>query len=103
MAPVSLWIDNRDVESDVVFSVHNHGTQTVTSAFGATPELATWAITSCHDAFTSWKDSTPWQRRDLFNKAATLLDQRRDEVAQLLRVCLILQSSHIHTCSIAMC
>lgn len=84
--PVSLWIDNTARESDIVFPVRNHGTGTSTTAYGVTPEVAKNAVDSCHRAFPKWKATTPWERRDLFFKAASLLEQQRTQVADLLTV-----------------
>jgi acyl-CoA reductase-like NAD-dependent aldehyde dehydrogenase len=84
--PVPLWIDNEAVKSDIIFPVVNHGTGSTTHAYGVTPDIVQQAIESSHRAFQLWKKTTPWHRRDLFQRAAQLLKERRSEVAQLLQV-----------------
>lgn len=86
--PVPLWIDNEAVKTDVIFPVINHGTGSTTHAYGATPTTIQQAIGSSHRAFRLWRKTSPWHRRELFQRAAQLLKERRSEVAQLLQVCL---------------
>ena len=84
--PVPLWIDNEAVISDIIFPVVNHGTGSTSSAYGATAEIVREAINSSHRAFQLWRKTTPWQRRDLFLRAAQLLESQKDEVAKLFKV-----------------
>lgn len=84
--PVPLFVDNQPVTSNVIFQVVNAATGSATQAYGATPELVSQAIQSSSQAYSTWKESTPWQRRELFHRAAEILQQRREEVAEILRI-----------------
>lgn len=84
--PVGLWIDNEVLKSDVTFPVTNSATGEALTAYGATPEIARRAVDSSHRAFGTWRRTSPWQRRELFTRAAQLLRERRDEIARILRV-----------------
>ncbi|KAJ5148320.1 aldehyde dehydrogenase domain-containing protein [Penicillium atrosanguineum] len=78
--PVPLWIDNQVVVSNIYFDVTNAGTGSTTSAHGATRELAERAVDSSYDAFNTWRKTDPWQRRDLFLRAAQILQDKSDAV-----------------------
>lgn len=41
------------------------------------------AVTAARAAFETWRTWTPWQRRDVLNRLAELLDRDRDELARL--------------------
>lgn len=84
--PVPLWIDNKPHTSDIVFPVINHGNGRTTRAYGATPDIAKDAINSCQVAFESWKNTTPWERRELLLNAAKLLADREVLVKEVLEV-----------------
>ncbi|KAH6605523.1 vanillin dehydrogenase [Trichoderma cornu-damae] len=82
---VPLWIGNEAVLSETTFQVINSATGESVTAHGATPELVQKAIDSSYRAFGTWKRTSPWRRRELLNRAANLLRERRDEVAAILR------------------
>jgi acyl-CoA reductase-like NAD-dependent aldehyde dehydrogenase len=86
---VPLWIDNDAVFSKTTFQAINSSTGESVTAYGATPELVQKAIDSSHRAFATWKQTSPWRRRELLTRAANLLQERRDEVAAILRVRII--------------
>lgn len=66
-----------DVISPVTGKVaHQCGAATVADAAAAVDAAAT--------AFKTWRKSTPSQRRDIFLKAADLIQQKADELAQIM-------------------
>lgn len=83
---VPLWIDNEAILSETTFSATNSATKVSVTAYGATPEIVRKAIDSSYRAFSAWKRTSPWRRRELLTRAANLLQERRDEVAAILRV-----------------
>jgi acyl-CoA reductase-like NAD-dependent aldehyde dehydrogenase len=83
---VPMWIDNEPVQSDIKFTVTNQANGETLEAYGATPEIVKRAVDSSHRAFRSWRRTSPWERRELFSKAAQLLRERKDEAASILRV-----------------
>lgn len=72
--------------SGITFPVTNSATGESLTAYGATPEIVQDAVDSSYQAFNTWKRSSPWQRRELFTRAANLLRERREEAAAILRV-----------------
>lgn len=58
----------------------------VHQAYGATPALARQAVDSAQKAFQAWRNTTPWERKDLLLEAAKYLKDRRGDVADLLKV-----------------
>ncbi|RFU74288.1 vanillin dehydrogenase [Trichoderma arundinaceum] len=82
---VPLWIGNEAVLSQTTFRVINSATGEFVTAHGATVDLVQKAIDSSYRAFGTWKRTSPWRRRELLNRAANLLRERRDEVAAILR------------------
>lgn len=96
---VPLWIGNEAVFSNVTFPVTNSATGESVTAHGATLEIAQNAIDSSYHAFSTWKRTNPWQRRELLTRAANLLRERREEVAAILRASTTTMSNspHVHT------
>ena len=84
---VPLWIDNKEYTSSITFPVTNADSgRTVHEAYGATPAIAVEAVESAQRAFLSWRNTKPWDRRQLLLKAADYLRERRQEVADLILV-----------------
>ncbi|KAF2801521.1 putative aldehyde dehydrogenase [Mytilinidion resinicola] len=71
--PASLFRPNPDNDS-------NRGVY----AAGATPALCVQAVESCADAFATWRDSQPYERRRLFNNLAKLLRAKEGEIQTLI-------------------
>jgi acyl-CoA reductase-like NAD-dependent aldehyde dehydrogenase len=81
---VPLLISGEVVHSDINFDVVNPGTgKVVFKATGATPKHATAAIDAAQKSFSAWSRTKPNTRRDLFFKAAKLLEERQDEVTEI--------------------
>ena len=81
---VPLLIDGEEVSTDITFDVVNPGTgETVFKANGATAEHATLAVEAAQKAFPAWSRTKPNARRELFFKAAKLLEERQDEVTKM--------------------
>lgn len=95
---VPLWIGNETVLSGITFPVTNSATGESLTAYGATPEIVQDAVDSSYQAFNTWKRSSPWQRRELFTRAANLLRERREEAAAILRASAITipNAPHVH-------
>ncbi|KAM6529315.1 hypothetical protein FALCPG4_007454 [Fusarium falciforme] len=67
------------------FEVHDPITQKVVHlAPAATEEHAIRAVQDAETAFATWKDSTPWERRQIFLKAAEIIRCRQDELVQAM-------------------
>ncbi|KAH8704063.1 aldehyde dehydrogenase domain-containing protein [Talaromyces proteolyticus] len=84
--PVPLFIGNQPVTSSELFEVTNAGTGSTTQAYGATPDIVKEAIQSAFEAFSTWKETSPWVRRELFQRAAQILSQNKGEIANLLKI-----------------
>ncbi|KAL5615456.1 hypothetical protein BROUX41_005501 [Berkeleyomyces rouxiae] len=59
--------------------------QTVHRCSSASVSDALSAVASAEAAFESWKRTTAGQRRDIFLKAAAIMDSRRDEIASYMK------------------
>lgn len=68
-----------------VFEVFDPITQeTVHVAPSATEQHAIQAVEDADLAFETWRDSTPIERRQIFLKAAEILQNRKDELIQAM-------------------
>ena len=80
-----LIIDNKDVLTENSFTVHDSVSASVVhSAPAATVEQAVQAVDSAEKAFQSWRNTTPIQRRTILNKAAHILEERKDELVRAM-------------------
>ena len=80
-----LIIDNKDVVTENSFTVHDSVTASVVHrAPTATVEQAIHAVESAEKAFQSWRNTTPIQRRTILNKAAQILEERKDELVRAM-------------------
>jgi acyl-CoA reductase-like NAD-dependent aldehyde dehydrogenase len=79
--PFSLIIDNQNVDPDEEFEVLDSITRNVVHyAPAATQVEAIKAVESAEIAFESWRESTPLEKRTIFNKAIEILKSRQDEL-----------------------
>lgn len=84
MHTVPLLINGEDISSSTTFDIINPGSgSTQFQAYGADSLLAKKAVDAAAAAFPSWSKTKPLVKRDLFFKAADLLQQRAEEVTQI--------------------
>lgn len=82
---VPLLIDGKDVTTSTTFPVKNPATgQLLHSCSSAGAAEAEAAVTAATAALPAWKKMPPSRRRDLFLKAADVMDKRKDELSQYL-------------------
>lgn len=83
MLIVPLQINGKDVHTSKTIQVVSPSTGNVihqASAAGIAEALK--AVEAAEAAFPSWADTTPDQKRDIFLKAANILERRIDEVGK---------------------
>ncbi|KAH8655286.1 salicylaldehyde dehydrogenase [Xylariales sp. PMI_506] len=77
----ALITGGEDVPTESTFEVLDPITQgLVHVAPAATEEQAVRAVEDAERAFETWRDSTPLERRDIFLKAARIMDERKPEL-----------------------
>ena len=83
--PFSLIIDNQNIDPGDEFEVLDPITRSVVHyAPAATQVEAIKAVESAEAAFESWRDSTPLEKRTIFNKAIEILKSREDELVNAM-------------------
>ena len=83
--PFSLIIDNQNIDPDEEFEVLDPISRSVVHcAPAATQVEAIKAVESAEVAFESWRDSTPLEKRTIFNKAIEILKSREDELVNAM-------------------
>ena len=81
---IPLLINGEDITSEVTFDVVNPGSgERVFRAYGANSKLAKAAVDAAQAAFPTWSRTKPNERRALFFRAAKLLEERLDQVAEI--------------------
>lgn len=76
-----LVINNSDVSTREDFQVLDPiSGNIVHNAPAATEKDAIQAVDSAEEAFQTWRNSTPLERRKILNKAAEILESRKDEL-----------------------
>ncbi|PMD58747.1 aldehyde dehydrogenase [Hyaloscypha bicolor E] len=82
---VPAIIDNKDVYFDVSFSVRSPVTGSrLHDSTSASVADALTAVESAQKAFQSWKKTKPTARRDIFLKAAKIVEKRGDELGKYM-------------------
>jgi acyl-CoA reductase-like NAD-dependent aldehyde dehydrogenase len=84
---VPLFIDGRplSIAQARVFEIHSPSTNEVISrAHGASKEDAIRAASVAWETFGTWKHVSGARRRDIFLRASELLQERAEEIAQLI-------------------
>ena len=85
MPSFGVVIDNRDVNTSGEFQVLDPITkEAVHAAPNATEKEAVQAVESAENAFETWRDSTPIERRTILNRAAEILGRRKDELVNAM-------------------
>lgn len=81
---VPLLINGEDVTSSTKFDIINPSTgKAAFQAYGADAKSAAAAVDAAAKAFPKWSRTKPNERRDLFFKAAKLLEERAEEVTKI--------------------
>lgn len=84
-ANVPLIINGKEVQTNDTYDVANPKTaQPLHKSSNATVQNAVAAIKAAEDAFESWSQTTPAARRDVFIKAAALMDFRAKELSEYI-------------------
>ena len=82
---VPFFINGEQVHPEKSFDVINPATgKVVHQAGGATLVEAAAAVAAGAKAFETWRKSLPKTRRDIFLKAADIMEKRRDELGQYM-------------------
>ncbi|KAH8591252.1 Aldehyde/histidinol dehydrogenase [Bisporella sp. PMI_857] len=83
---VSLFVNGLPVATQSVFSVVNPNTGTeIWKASSATVEDAAKSVSAAKAAFPSWSKTKPAVRRDIFLKAASIMEARKEELASYMK------------------
>lgn len=82
---VPLFINGKDIITNDTFDVIAPTTgQALHKSSNATAEHAVAAVEAAQNAFPAWSLTTPGARRDIFLKAANVLDARTKELGDYL-------------------
>ncbi|KAK5001337.1 hypothetical protein LTR28_012769, partial [Elasticomyces elasticus] len=82
---VPAIIDNKDVYFDASFPVHSpHSGSHLHNSTSASVADALTAVESAQKAFHSWKKTKPTARRDIFLRAAQIVEKRGDELGKYM-------------------
>lgn len=82
---VPFIINGNDYYAEKIFDVVSPVTGEVTHRCGsASIADADAAVDAAAEAFKTWRRSTPSHRRDIFLKAADLIQKKSDELAQIM-------------------
>jgi acyl-CoA reductase-like NAD-dependent aldehyde dehydrogenase len=83
MLTVPLQINGKDVHTSKLIDVTNPSTSKVIhQASGASVSDALQAVEAAEAAFESWADLPPDQKRNIFLRAADILERRTEEVGK---------------------
>lgn len=83
---VPLFLSGAEVTTGSTFDVVSPGSgELVHKASSASVEDAVKAAESCAAAFPAWAATSPGKRRDIFLKAAEVLERRQEEVATFMQ------------------
>lgn len=78
---IPLIIDGKDIFTETTFNVISPGTgKLVHKCSSASVEDANAAVKAAQDAFPAWAAMPPAKRRDIFLKAADIMDARKEEL-----------------------
>lgn len=83
MLTIPLLINGKPVHTSKTIEIHNPSTgKVIHLASSASPTEATSAVSAAQAAFPSWAETSPSTRRNIFLKAADLLEARTEEVGK---------------------
>lgn len=81
-ATVPFFLNGKDVVASETFDVTNPATGKVVHQCSSATEVdAQAAVDAAAKALPAWKAMVPVKRRDIFLKAAEIMEQRKDELA----------------------
>jgi acyl-CoA reductase-like NAD-dependent aldehyde dehydrogenase len=81
---IPLLINGEDITTSTKFDIINPSSgKPAFQAYGSDAKFATAAVEAASKAFPKWSRTKPNERRDLFFKAAKLLEERADEVTKI--------------------
>lgn len=84
-ATVPFFLDGKEVVGGETFDVTNPATgKVVHQCSSATEADALAAVDAASRAFPAWKAMVPVARRDIFLRAADVMERRRDELANTM-------------------
>jgi len=79
---VPFWIAGKEHHPTKHFDVISPTTgQVIHTCGGASPDDASRAVEAAAEALKSWRTVTPQKRRDIFLRAAEVMERRREELA----------------------
>lgn len=82
---VPFFINGKEVTASKTFDVTNPATgKIVHSCSSATEDDALAAVNAAAEALPAWKAMVPVQRREIFLKAAEIMEKRREELAKTM-------------------
>lgn len=84
--PLPLWIDGKEVTTEVTFDVCSPATgEKIWSSHGATAKEATLAVSAAERAYKSWRRTKPAERRRILLKAADIMEARQEELKDYMK------------------
>lgn len=84
--PIPLIINGKDVVTDTTFpKIGPLENKQVWLSSGASEKDAVAAADAAHAAFPAWSKTKPSHRRDLFLRAAEVMERRRAELGEYMR------------------
>jgi len=82
---VPFFINGKEVRTERTFDVVNPATGKLTHKCSSASDVdALAAVDASAKAFPSWKSLSPHKRRDIFLKAAEVMERRREELGQYM-------------------
>lgn len=83
--PIPLLINGKEVTTTTTFPVTDpRNDETAWQCSGASKSDAISAIEAAQAAFPAWSRTTASERRDIFLRAATLMEERSDELSEYM-------------------
>lgn len=80
---VPFFLNGKEIHTQRTFEVRSPATgEVLHSCSSADSQDVTNAVESAAEAFKTWRTMTPSRRRDIFLKAAEIMESRREELAQ---------------------
>lgn len=80
---VPFFLNGKEHHTEKSFEIKSPVTgEVLHSCSSASPQDVTNAIESASEAFKTWRTMTPSRRRDIFLKAAEVMESRKEELAQ---------------------
>lgn len=82
---VPLFLNGQEVAAESQFGIPSPATgKTLYNCSNASSKDVTKAIDTAAEAFKTWRKTTPSRRRDIFLKAAEIMESRREELVKTM-------------------